>query len=340
MCTLRVGDMNNPQINTHEYTQRACVCVSMSLFIIIFMIHPIRPSFFPYHCPPVTRTHTHIHTQRDAPTGREPASCHMEQSSPKNSGNDNDDTTRAAAQTHASTSRPISADDVAYRCYRGEQDLDHVMQLVDTELSEPYSVFTYRYFADQWPRLCVLATLQRRISEGDGASSKQQSEQCIGTIVCRAEFHQAGGRAKRSALAACAGSSCGTDPTCVGMIRGYIAMLVVDKPYRKLGVGSALLQRAMQTMRDEECCEEVVLEAEVCNTAAVKFYERMGFIREKRLNRYYLNGSDAFRLKLIFPSEAADVGDEKDADNDDARGHDDDKEKVKEEEEFRTKLVI
>ena len=64
MCTLRVGDMNNPQINTHEYTQRACVCVSMSLFIIIFMIHPIRPSSFPYHCPPVTRTHTHTHAER------------------------------------------------------------------------------------------------------------------------------------------------------------------------------------------------------------------------------------------------------------------------------------
>ncbi len=28
--------------------------------------------------------------------------------------------------------------------YGGEQDMYHVMQLVDNELSEPYSIFTYR----------------------------------------------------------------------------------------------------------------------------------------------------------------------------------------------------
>ena len=29
--------------------------------------------------------------------------------------------------------------------YHGEQDLETVMQLVDNELSEPYSIFTYRW---------------------------------------------------------------------------------------------------------------------------------------------------------------------------------------------------
>lgn len=28
--------------------------------------------------------------------------------------------------------------------YRGEEDLPHVMRLIDAELSEPYSIFTYR----------------------------------------------------------------------------------------------------------------------------------------------------------------------------------------------------
>ena len=31
------------------------------------------------------------------------------------------------------------------------------MSLVDAELSEPYSIFTYRYFLRNWPSLCVLA---------------------------------------------------------------------------------------------------------------------------------------------------------------------------------------
>ena len=43
-----------------------------------------------------------------------------------------------------------------------------------------------------------------------------------------------------------------------------------------------------------------MLEAEVSNKSALILYDRLGFIRERRLYRYYLNGSDAFRLKLLF----------------------------------------
>ena len=34
------------------------------------------------------------------------------------------------------------------------------------------------------------------------------------------------------------------------------------------------------------------------NKAALKLYENLGFVRDKRLLRYYLNGVDAWRLKL------------------------------------------
>lgn len=35
--------------------------------------------------------------------------------------------------------------------------------------------------------------------------------------------------------------------------------------------------------------------------AALSLYESLGFIREKRLFRFYLNGKDAFRLVLEMP---------------------------------------
>ena len=35
-------------------------------------------------------------------------------------------------------------------------DLVHVQGLVDPQLSEPYSVFTYRYFLAAWPHLCFM----------------------------------------------------------------------------------------------------------------------------------------------------------------------------------------
>lgn len=46
-----------------------------------------------------------------------------------------------------------------------------------------------------------------------------------------------------------------------------------------------------------------MLETEFDNLAALSLYESLGFIREKRLYRFYLNGKDAFRLVLpISPS--------------------------------------
>lgn len=43
---------------------------------------------------------------------------------------------------------------------------------------------------------------------------------------------------------------------------------------------------------------QVVLETEITNKAALRLYENLGFVRDKRLFRYYLNGVDALRLKL------------------------------------------
>ena len=42
-----------------------------------------------------------------------------------------------------------------------------------------------------------------------------------------------------------------------------------------------------------------MLETEFDNVAALSLYESLGFIREKRLYRFYLNGKDAFRLVLV-----------------------------------------
>ena len=46
--------------------------------------------------------------------------------------------------------------------------------------------------------------------------------------------------------------------------------------------------------------DEAVLETEVTNLGALRLYEGLGFVRDKRLHRYYLNGNDAYRLKLWF----------------------------------------
>lgn len=42
--------------------------------------------------------------------------------------------------------------------YEDERQLDDIMSLVDRDLSEPYSIFTYRYFLHNWPGLCFVVS--------------------------------------------------------------------------------------------------------------------------------------------------------------------------------------
>jgi peptide alpha-N-acetyltransferase len=156
----------------------------------------------------------------------------------------------------------FSAADITFRSYESEADLPALMAMVDVELSEPYTVFTYRYFVNLWPKLSVLAYAGERL---------------VGCIVCKLE----------------------PTPMPSGPNRGYIAMLVVDRACRKMGMGTQLVEKALARMREAEA-DLCVLETEASNKGALALYERLGFVRDKRLAKYYLNGGDAFRLKLWF----------------------------------------
>lgn len=76
-------------------------------------------------------------------------------------------------------------------------------------------------------------------------------------------------------------------------------MLSVDPDHRRLGLGKKLVMKTIEAMRMLGA-DEVILETEITNTAALRLYESIGFLRDKRLASYYLNGNDAFKLKLMF----------------------------------------
>ncbi|CAG8487669.1 7755_t:CDS:2 [Ambispora gerdemannii] len=63
-------------------------------------------------------------------------------------------------------------------------------------------------------------------------------------------------------------------------------------------VGTTLVRMAINVMKSQNA-DEIVLETEHTNVGALSLYQNLGFIRDKRLYRYYLNGVDAFRLKLF-----------------------------------------
>ena len=94
----------------------------------------------------------------------------------------------------------------------------------------------------------------------------------------------------------------------------------VGKKFRFFFLGTALVVHSVESLINHECDEvrfagkfflyrllqhvyfseylQVVLETETTNDAALRLYENLGFARHKRLLKYYLNGVDAFRLKL------------------------------------------
>eukprot|EP01080_Neovahlkampfia_damariscottae_P003909 gene3909-7122_t len=151
--------------------------------------------------------------------------------------------------------------EIKYEFYKDETQLGRIKYLMDLDLSEPYSIYTYRYFTNNFPKHTILAV------------DSSKDNYIIGAIVSKLDKHKNGRE------------------------RGYIAMLAVDQAYRKRGIGKKLVNLAIETMI-KEGADEVVLETETFNGAALYLYEKLGFVRDKKLHKYYLSGGDAYRLKL------------------------------------------
>jgi peptide alpha-N-acetyltransferase len=84
-------------------------------------------------------------------------------------------------------------------------------------------------------------------------------------------------------------------------------MLAVSSAYRNHGVATKLVRKAISAMKERNA-DEVVLETEETNEHAMKLYEGLGFLRSKKLHRYYLNGNSAYRLVLHLKNTADMVG--------------------------------
>lgn len=142
---------------------------------------------------------------------------------------------------------------------KSQHQFRQVSDLISANLSEPYSIYVYWYFFHKWPQYCFLV-------------GKSGVETIIGVLICKVGPH----RDVR--------------------MRGYIGMLVIDPEYRGRGIAKRLVQMGIEKMIEWDQVDEIMLETETNNAAALRLYELFGFLRTKRMHRYYLNGSDAYRL--------------------------------------------
>ena len=111
-------------------------------------------------------------------------------------------------------------DEVRYVRYDGARENEYVAgmrQLIAKDLSEPYSIYVYRYFLYQWGDLCFLAM--------------DEKDEMIGVVISKLEPHRS------------------------GPLRGYIAMLAVNKEYRGRGIATKLVRMAIDAMIERDADE-------------------------------------------------------------------------------------
>lgn len=138
-----------------------------------------------------------------------------------------------------------------------------ISEIIAQHLLEPYSIYVYWYFLNKWPQYCFIVK-----------DELVDQDKIIGVIISKCEPHNN------------------------VRIRGYIGMLVIDPTYRNRKIASNLVNLSIEKMIEYDNIDEIMLETEVINLGALKLYESLGFMRTKRLYRYYLNTHDAFRLIL------------------------------------------
>jgi ribosomal-protein-alanine N-acetyltransferase len=143
-------------------------------------------------------------------------------------------------------------------------DLPQVIKINRLELPENYPEWFFREHLEKWGEAFLVA-------ESGGSA--------VGYVMSRVEY--------------------GHPYTLTGKLiakKGHIVSIAVLRQYRRMGIGTELMKRAMAALKDVYGCEEVYLEVRVSNTPAIKLYEKLGFTRIKVIPMYYLDGEDAYLM--------------------------------------------
>jgi ribosomal-protein-alanine N-acetyltransferase len=140
-------------------------------------------------------------------------------------------------------------------------DLPRVMMINRLCLPENYTYSFFDSILQSYPKAFLVAEV---------------NEDVVGYVMCRVEH----GLSKLDRLS---------------MKRlGHIISIAVLPDYRRTGIATALLTRALKVLRDEYRCSEAFLEVRVSNQPAIFLYHKLGFEILKISKGYYIDGEDAY----------------------------------------------
>ena len=170
----------------------------------------------------------------------------------------------------------LETKDFIYKTYPGNHQRERIMELMTQYLSEPYPIYTYMYFLDLFPDCTIICY--------DKNKKNEKNE----LYICGAVVGNINRKSNR--------------------IQGYIAMLAVEEDYRKKGLGKKMVELLIDHFKKAYKVNEISIETEVDNYAALGLYESFGFVRTKMYINYYFNANNAYKLKLfIFNNEIEEI---------------------------------
>lgn len=152
---------------------------------------------------------------------------------------------------------------ISYVKFPGEEIIGDIMELMGKNLSEPYPIFTYRYFLQNWPDLCIMAFDKNGVFVGG----------IIGSV----------------------------EKTSKNKEKGYIAMIAIKDEYRGKKIAKRIVDLFINRIATHYKLGEIYLETEIDNVNALSLYESVGFLRVRINSNYYLNAKSAYRLKYWTP---------------------------------------
>lgn len=146
--------------------------------------------------------------------------------------------------------------------YAEATDIPSVISVNAATLPEHYSDYFYYEILNEFPNTFIVAELAGAV---------------VSYIMCRTEYGLS--VIKRFGISR----------------KGHIISIATLEAHRGKGIGTTLIRRAMEELKNGGC-KEVFLEVRITNDGAVNLYRKLGFQVTGTMQGYYKDGESAYLM--------------------------------------------
>ncbi len=166
-----------------------------------------------------------------------------------------------------------------------EEDIPDVMKINMESLPENYWYGFYKHLLDNWGEAFLVAEINGELVGYAMSRVEDQGDPVL--LGYESEIEEGGGESLMRKLFKALRM---TELKPVG----HLVSIAVRPPYRRIGIGSKLLEETIKVMREFYKAESIYLEVRISNAPAIKLYEKFGFKKARIVKGYYADGEDAY----------------------------------------------